>query len=687
MHQNLKSQLAMKKMYFFAGCLLATSVWAQTKDHRVVHHRSSEESTRSIPTGGMLQSPATETVIWSENFASGIPATWDNTGGTANGVADPDVKWEYRGPSTTPAVTTGSRGGYVGTRGPIQSATAANGFVIFDSDFLDNAGIAGNFGNGIGAAPHLANLTTPSINLTGYTEVDIQFTQYYRRFAGPTGQGVPATYLDFSTNGGTTWPYSVTLNAGIAVNSATPTADQVAVPLPAGVANQSNVKIRFRFEGDYYFWMIDDIQLIETPKHRIEFVALPSGAPKVDIIYGPASGSAKMGHMNLKQVRPITFDANVINTGSESQSNVKLQMRIYNAANNQLVQTLNSATTASLATGDTLDYNALNTYSSAWTPTAEGTYKVVHAVLSDSTSAVFGDTGRVVVSSDLLSIDFGRWANSIGTPNVGTDGSAFASRMDLVDDERLYGVTVGLANLVSASGSTANATFAGGIVEFSLFDSSAFDGFTTGFDQNAILAYSQQTISATDSAAGTIYFDLTDPTTGYPMLLTGDSYYMVFTMYSNNGVDPIRIKNDATFENASGSALMYLTTVNGTAYNRWFTGYSASRSFENPWIRATVCPSATAAACMGIGLTEEHLKSITVAPNPASDWVRLNVGQAEGTLRVRFVDLTGRAVHERILTVQAGTSVPISVQGWAPGLYFAQIDGGDAQTTLKFIVE
>ncbi len=687
MHQNPKSQLAMKKIYFFAGCLLATSLWAQTKDHRVVHQRTSEEPTRSIPTGGMLQSPATETVIWSENFASGIPATWDNTGGTANGVADPDVKWEYRGPSTTPAVTTGSRGGYVGTRGPIQSATAANGFVIFDSDFLDNAGIAGNFGNGIGAAPHLANLTTPSINLTGYTEVDIQFTQYYRRFAGPTGQGVPATYLDFSTNGGTTWPYSVTLNAGIAVNSATPTADQVAVPLPAGVANQSNVKIRFRFEGDYYFWMIDDIQLIETPKHRIEFVALPSGAPKVDIVYGPASGSAKMGHMNLKQVRPITFDANVINTGSESQSNVKLQMRIYNAANNQLVQTLNSATTATLATGDTLDYNALNTYSSAWTPTAEGTYKVVHAVLSDSTTAVFADTGRVVVSSDLLSIDFGRWANSIGTPNVGNDGSAFASRMDLVDDERLYGVTVGLANLVSASGSTTNATFAGGTVEFSLFDSSAFDGFTTGFDQNAILAYGQKTISAADSAAGTIYFDLTDPTTGYPMLLTGDSYYMVFTMYSNNGADPIRIKNDATFENASGSALMYLTTVNGTAYNRWFTGYSSSRSFENPWIRATVCPSATAAACMGIGLTEEHLKSITVAPNPANDWVRLNFGSAEGIVDVEFVDCYGRVLLQREVAVQAETTVPFATHDWAPGIYFARIRSGQAQTVLPFIVD
>lgn len=678
----------MKKLLLFAGCLVAAQAGAQTKSLRAPMHRSSDEAMgSSIPASSIQKGHAAETVIWSENFSGGIPATWDNTGGLSNGVADADVKWEYRGASTTPALTTGSRGGYVGTRGPIQSATAANGFVIFDSDFLDNAGIAGNFGNGIGPSPHLANLTTPSINLTGYTEVDIQFTQYYRRFAGPTGQGVPATYLDFSTNGGTTWPYSVTLNAGIAVNSATPTADLVAVPLPAGVANQSNVKIRFRFEGDYYFWMIDDIQLIETPKHRVEFVALPSGAPKADIIYGPASGSSKMGHMTLKQVRPITFDANVINTGSATQTNVKLQMRIYNASTNALVQTLNSSTTASLVSGDTLDYNALNTYSSAWTPSAEGTYKVVHAVMTDSTVAVFSDTGRVVVSSDILSIDFGRWGNSIGTPNTGNDGSAFASRMDLVDDERLYGVKVGLANLVSASGSTANATFAGGIVEFSLFDSTAFDGFTTGFDQNAILAYSQKTISATDSASGEIYFDLTDPATGYPMLLTGDSYYLVFTMYSNNGVDPIRIKNDATYDNASGSALMYLTTVNGTAYNRWFTGYSASRSFENPWIRATVCPSATAAACMGIGISEADLASITVSPNPASDWIRVSLGSVEGTVDLEITDLFGRLVDRREIQAQSGISIPVSTQNWASGMYFVKISSEGSSVTHRVIVD
>ncbi|MGA1380790.1 MAG: hypothetical protein ACO30N_04440, partial [Schleiferiaceae bacterium] len=90
-----------------------------------------------------------ETVVWSEDFANGIPATWLNYG-TAQSVADPDAKWEYRGATTTPNTTVGSRGAYSGlVTNPnytsINSATKSNGFVVFDSDFLDNAGTAGNF--------------------------------------------------------------------------------------------------------------------------------------------------------------------------------------------------------------------------------------------------------------------------------------------------------------------------------------------------------------------------------------------------------------------------------------------------------------------------------------------------------------------------------------------------------------
>ena len=48
--------------------------------------------------------PKSVTPIWSEDFSNGIPSTWINS----------TVPWEYRGPSTTPNTSVGSRGAYSG---------------------------------------------------------------------------------------------------------------------------------------------------------------------------------------------------------------------------------------------------------------------------------------------------------------------------------------------------------------------------------------------------------------------------------------------------------------------------------------------------------------------------------------------------------------------------------------------
>ena len=33
--------------------------------------------------------------------------------------------------------------------------------------------------------------------------------------------------------------------------------------------NQPDVKVRFTWNGRYYYWLIDDVQIVETPKHNI----------------------------------------------------------------------------------------------------------------------------------------------------------------------------------------------------------------------------------------------------------------------------------------------------------------------------------------------------------------------------------------------------------------------------------
>ena len=670
----------MKKALLLTTALLASGVvFAQKVQRAAPNERCVDASpARSMSQAEVASYYQGETVIWSEDFASGIPTTWMNYG-TALGVADPDAKWEYRGTTTTPSIATGSRGGYAGTAAtgqlPIQSTTAANGFVVFDSDFLDNAGIAGNFcGTGsIACAPHVANLETGVINLLGHPTVDLLFTQYYRRFAGPGNvQTVPATYLDFSTDGGVTWSGNVTLNAGIAVNSATARNSAIAVSIGQYVGNQANVKIRFRFDGDYYFWQMDDIKIISTPKNRLTFTAGSDGSPAQDIVYGANQESARMGRMTLKQVRPIAFDANCFNSGQNAQTNVKLQMKIFNATTGAMVQTINSPTIASLASGDTATWNQLNTYTTSWTPSAVGRYDFTYNLVSDSVSIASDTLGSVFVTDSVMSLDNGNWDNSIGASSNTTqwgDGSQMTNMQELVNDEMLFGARVYLSSTSQA----------GAILELAVYDSSAFG--TGGFDATKLVAYGQRVLTASDVTNGYVQYNFADTVTGRGVVLNYSNigYYFNLTMYNNQGANTLLIRNDQTFGARSGTKYMYLA-----ALSAWYSGYSNSKTFNNLWIHSINCPATNAANCMTTSVGENPLNEVVLAPNPASDFVNVNFGLLYGEHAVEVLDLSGKVV--RSTKVMADANVPIFVGDLQRGLYLVRIAKGSDVKTFKVSV-
>jgi hypothetical protein len=664
----------MKKFTILAGVMiLSFSVFGQSVERTAPNAKMMDDGLIKHLSQNQAQALyGSETPIWSEDFASGIPSTWLNFG-TANLVSDTDVVWEYRGTATNPSNTVGSRGAYMSNQTPMSSATASNGFVIFDSDFLDNAGVAGNFGNGIAATPHLAELITDMIDLTQHSIVDLSFTQYYRRFAGPAGsQAVPATYVDFSVDGGATFPYSVTLNSSIAVNSSTATNDVVNIIAGSYIGGQDSVKIRFRFDGDYYFWCIDDIQIVGTPANRMSFTEW-QGAPAQDIIYGPStSGSSRMGHMTLKQARGISFDANAVNSGTAAQSNVKLMVKVLDELGT-VIQTVSSATKSVLNAGDTATFNDLNTYATAWTPSANAEYQLIYNLLSDSVS-IFSDTTSLFVTDSTMSMDFGSWDNSIGASTNTTqwgDGSQMYNRHDLVDDELLFGAKVYL-------GST---TVAGGILELSVYDSSAYGGNTSGWDVNKLVAYGQKVLDAQDVSQGFVRFDFTDASSGRGVDLdqSKGAYMYNLTMYDNQGVNTLLVRNDQTWGKVGGSGGMYLA-----ALGNWYSGYSGSRSLNNLWIRGINCPATNAAACMSIGMDEESVNAITFSPNPASDYVSIDFGLSVGNYDVSIMDLTGKVLKSE--KIRAAADVKLNISDLNVGMYLVRIQKGKYVKTSKLSV-
>ena len=601
---------------------------------------------------GQNRTSATETVIMSEDFANGIPSTWIHQG-TANGTADPDARFEYRGIVTTPSNATGSRGFYAGAALPIASPTTSNGFIILDSDYLDNSGLTGNNGNGPAAAPHLVTLAPPMMDLTQYSNIVVSFTNYYRRRQGTQNlsTAVSATYLDFSTDGGQTWPHSVELNTHIGNNQSTAADFLVEVNASSFIGGQDSAMFRLRFDGRYYYWQVDDIEVKVPEYNRMKFTSF-NGAPPVDVLYNSTS---RYGHMSQFEQRPITVDANVYNFGVNPQTNVYLALDVLDP-NGAVVATAYSDTTASLAPGDTLDFTQLNTYNRAvgaltFVP---GTYSFAVRVVSDSTIEAF-DTLSYQLSEQRMALDFGGFDNSLGTNALGLDGAGMAVYMDLgmfnpatATAQRLFGVELGLSSLTT-----------GGTIEVSVYDTAAWQGYTAGFDQTGLLAYATDSITAADISSQTKYFDF-----GQQLLQSG-AVYVAVNMYSNNGQYEVRLKNDQTIRQTGLSKMMY--NANDA---RWFSGYSNSMTFNAPWIRVDVCPNIPGAC--GLGTSEPVETLWTLSPNPGAQG--FNVPEFG---EVSVVDAFGRVV----LCARAERGSWVDASKWSPGLYFVTLNG----VTLRWI--
>ena len=136
--------------------------YGQVNTEHILTSKNNEEYASTV------KMPKSVAPFWSEDFSNGIPSTWINS----------SVPWEYRGPSTTPNATVGSRGAYASAQAPIQSPSAQNGFMIFDSDYYDNYGVAGAFGTGpypSNPSGHVGTLTTESIDLSNYSAVSAHF--------------------------------------------------------------------------------------------------------------------------------------------------------------------------------------------------------------------------------------------------------------------------------------------------------------------------------------------------------------------------------------------------------------------------------------------------------------------------------------------------------------------------------
>jgi hypothetical protein len=141
------------------------------------------------------------------------------------------------------------RGEYIFPECRFGTPTVCNGTVIMDSDYLNFAGICG--------APCESSLISPTIDLSNVNVggLFLQFNQGIRTLSS-------RYFLMLSYDNGLNWPDTIELNTNIAPNTDFFTNQKVRLPLCTSRTDFDKITLRFHIIGNYYFWGLDDIFLI-----------------------------------------------------------------------------------------------------------------------------------------------------------------------------------------------------------------------------------------------------------------------------------------------------------------------------------------------------------------------------------------------------------------------------------------
>lgn len=659
--------------------VLAQKVAEAPVDHRHTYDRIDMEhpkTTNHRSAHGVESVQAS--VVWSEDFANGIPMGWSQNGTPATAL------WEYRGPNTNPSNSVGSRGAFGNPNAVIVSNTTANGFIIFDSDYYDN-GTSGT--NGTVPAPHIGRLLTDTIDLSAEPFLELSFNGFMRNFFSNF-------YVAFSKDGGATFPDTVELYQDELINQRSDNPVAHAFNVSSYIGGESQAMMQFIFAGNRpgnnngtggYFWMIDDIELSVLPENELRFTAL-ANAPAKDILFDGNPDHANYGNISFDQIVPISFDANALNYGSNTQTNVALEVEIFDA-NGSSVQILSSPAEPSVASEDTVDFSVLTTPS--WTPAAPGRYTIVYRIVSDSldaqsTTATDTLSFGVGDGTHTYSLDWGVVDNFFGQV-PGNEVVAVATRYSL-ENEDPDSAGSGLVFIESLDIFMSLQTDSTADIEIVVYDTAGFV-FNSGLPPNTPALF-RKTFTLDQSRVGSLtsfllgeedsIYDNTTQTWSpqvRPLALPTGTYFFMINFFGNQTNSVFRFANNSTFSQPSSASVFQ--RPNGD----WFGGILDSDEFEAPVLRLTMAE----APAFNIGLSELDPVGFEVYPNPSSGkgYIQFENG---GSYQVKVFDLLGNEVKALDLKVNANTPVELDFSKESAGIYLISISGEGLDKAIKMVI-
>lgn len=625
----------MKGIYSFGLALaLAGTASAQngpgTRTNSVLQHY--------VPESGPVHpapqpAGANREIYFSEDFANGMAGN--------NGIG----AWTFSGPNGNVwrYTHTGPNGMYNNAaQEKIASPTAANGFMIFNSDSVNTNWAVTPIAPVDPRVPLTGSLISPVIDLSAQPAVEVRFSE---RFRACCSDGTPGHFIDVSTDGGNNWTTRINVEEGVEDNDDSETRLFKANLLQAIAADPSNVRLRFTQDGangiSAYHWQIDDITIEPLPDNEL----------KLD--YGYASqfgGGYEFGMVPQSQmVNTLNVGGSIINYGKYAQTNVVVNVSLLDASSTE-VGTI-AIDMGTINPGDTALADDVITLP---TPMDVSIYTTHFTISSDSIAVDADPTNNTFdrlfsVTNNLYSIDgIGVYPASVATSTQtgttsftdNTTGVRLLNYFEVHAPTTFYGVDLALGSN----------TQTGSMFTVSVYDTTNVLGQFN--PSNALTESEPHVVTNAERIARRAHIAFLDP-----LNLSDDAYFVSVKLDQTDGKN-IYIVDDTTVPQPGIASMLYIPN---DSQNQFLYGGNGNAWGVRISTDATISVKETAG-----------LAGVQVYPNPTTGVLHIHTAKAEPTT-VEVRNMLGAIVETATFN---GTVNTLDLAGNAAGLYSVRISNG-----------
>ncbi len=615
----------MKKTLLFLAIIFSVSLMAQ------------QNSPDGIFTGKVkkqIQSSAkSQNPLWSEDFGNGFPPAWSTYNNNASGgIATCPWKHSFAG----------SWGYWNSNQGAsassaMNSTTASNGFLISDPDSANHW----NYGQPSGTTYEYMEsyFTTDAIDLSGYPNVSLEFQQTFRF------NNSLSLRVSISTDSMMWTDYNVQGNATNNTQSSDP--QYVSLNISSIAGNSSTVYVRIGWEARVYYWMIDDMQIIETPANKLELIEANHGGWHTT----PTTQGFAMGYkfypMNQAIANPYKFEGVVANLGALPQ-NTKLNVEAFDDIGISVFSSTSNDTI--LSTMDTNIFVANNTF----TPSNTGVFNFYTWSTSDSTETDTITTSSIATDS-IMGRDFNDY-QSYWRVGRNCGGMVLGAYYDIYDTDDLTSISA-YVSPISVPGAKIYAV---------VFEIDAAGGSKIWLTQS-----DDYTIQSVD-LDNWVTFEIP----GGINLLSGTTYMAAIGGYAH----PL----DTSAIGVSGDAWPSTCYIQDNGCNIGSQGFGdwywiskipmIRMNFGNVWTTSIEDNS--------------FAKGITVYPNPTSDKITIDINNSKDKkITISLKNVLGQEVFVRKQSVPINTKEVIDITAFAKGIYCLEVKNSEATFLQKIVVE